>query len=270
MRMKTLLPMGLAIMGCVFLGCSVQPSSSGGGGSAGSGGTAGSGGVGGGAQDSDCATLCAIVIDCGLSDDGQAECESSCERAQAEEPEDFNEAVACLDEHLIVGECDAAGFEACTNQVTTCQHACLRITDCGALGIEEISVEGCTRNGPVCDELADCTRECEEEFAEEPQEVQRTFACIEQHLTFDECNLEAFNACVPFFTGINTCDDACEALSDCGLLESSLDECLVGCENDQIENPGLTTAVFECIEDYLGDGLCEVEGFELCSEQVAP
>jgi hypothetical protein len=196
-------------------------------------------------SDDPCESACDTVGDCGPDDFDLDECLEGCEEARDNQPEEFVQAIACVDDHLAGGACDLEAFEACMPDEDQCESICDTLGDCD----------------PDDFELDECLQGCGEARENQPEEFAQGVACVDDHLADGACDLEAFDACLPEFE--DQCESICDTIGVCN-PELDRDDCVQDCGEARQSEPEEFAVIVECIDDHLADGACDREAFDAC------
>jgi len=95
-------------------------------------------------------------------------------------------------------------------------------------------------------------------------------ACLGEQQAAPACDAALVRACFDFPSPGEGCAGACQVLVDCGALPGqTVEECAGECNNASMMNPDANARVIQCIVDFAGGGLCDLDGAQACANAAA-
>ena len=196
-----------------------------------------------------CDVLCARRSACDPSVDAFL-----CAQACSSEPAAAPVRAACAE----VSRCDAV--EACAaldaGTAPLCVAPCNDAVACGAF-----------ESAAACGAL--CTGRLRSPSAPADYLVQLG-ACIDALPAVPVCDAAQARACFDYPIPGEGCAGACQVLLDCGALRGqSAEECAGECANASMMNPEVNDRVIQCVIDFAGGGVCDLDSAQACANAAA-
>ena len=189
------------------------------------------------AADADCQGLCEREHGCNPALDMFL-----CERACTPSPDHLGFRRGCEE----VSACNALG--GCAMLVprinAACTAPCVDAVTCGAFPDQVSCEENCSGRAAA------------------PTTPDTYAADVQACLTDLGNTCDAASAFSCFRLAGGSCQDACDTLTACF---GPSPDCLVGCEGSMAADPVATQAQIQCIEQFLGNGLCDINGAQACA-----